>query len=312
MVHREVTRRQIFRAFAGCALTDGMLQMLVSPVATAAPVTGDQYTAAMPRLFAGCSAFSYGKQLSTGKMTLEDFLLKAVDLRLQGVDITTYYLRSSDPIYLNNLRRLANQNAVVISGVSCGVKMVEPDPTKRAGVLNEINRWVDVTERLGASRLRVLAGKVPNDITIQQAIDSVVETMKAATDYSGEKGITLAMENQPGLSQSPDVCLEVIHRVNSPYAGLNVDITHFVSSPAQDAYAQIGLCIPYAATTHIGNQFDDHTAIDLDRVWQLFAQAGFKGYMTAEYAGRSAEDEVINVPKLVAEVKARCERYSTV
>jgi sugar phosphate isomerase/epimerase len=312
MVHRKLTRRQILRAFAVGALTDGILQLLVSPVATAAPAAGDQDKTAMPRLFAGFSAFSYGKQLSTGKMTLEDFILKAVDLRLQGVDITTYYLKSTDPIYLNNLRRLANQNAVVISGVSCGVKMVEPDPTRRTGVLNEITRWVDVTERLGASRLRVLAGKVPDGTTMQQAVDSVVDTMKAATDYSGKTGITLAMENQPGLSQSPEVCLEVIHRVNSPYAGLNLDITHFVSSPAQDAYTQIGLCIPYAATTHIGNQFDDHTAIDLDRVWQLFAQAGFKGYMTAEYVGKSAEDEASNVPKLVAQVKALCERYSTV
>ncbi len=308
MVRREVTRRQILRAAVVTALADGVLQ----PFANAAPTPGDQDKTAMPRLFSGCTAFSFGKQLSTGKITLEDFILKAVDLRVDGVDVTTYYLKSTDPAYLNNLRRLANQNAVVISGVSCGVKMVEADPLKRAEIVKEISRWADVTERLGSSRLRVLAGKVPDGTSMQQAVDGVVETLKAATDYSGQKGITLAMENQAGVSQTPEACLEVLHRVDSPYAGLNLDISHFVASAAQDNYAQIKLCIPYAATTHVSNQFDDHTTIDLDGVWQLFAQAGFKGYMTAEYPGKSAEDEVSNVPKLVAQIKTLNQRYSTV
>ena len=282
------------------------------PLAEAGPTESNPYASKMPRLLDGCSAFSYGKLLSSGQMTLEEFIQKAVELRLQAVDLTTYYLKSTDPAYLNNLRHLAYQNAVVISGVSCGVRMVDPNPEKRAGSLSEIGKWVDVTEQLGASRLRVMAGRVPNGTTVQQAIDWVVETMKGATDYSGLKGITLAMENQAGASESADLCLEVMHRVNSPYAGLNLDVTHFVPTPAQDAYAQIGSCIPYAATTHIGNEFDDRTPIDLDRVWQLFAERGFKGYMTAEYVGKSAEDQTLNVPKLVGEIQALCKKYSTV
>ncbi|WP_187143033.1 hypothetical protein [Terriglobus albidus] len=71
-----------------------------------------------------------------------------------------------------------------------------------------------------------------------------------------------------------------MHRVNSQCAGVNIDISHFVPTPAQDSYAQIAACIPYATHTHIRNTFDDGTLIDMNRVWTMFADAGYKGYMS--------------------------------
>jgi hypothetical protein len=46
------------------------------------------------------------------------------------------------------------------------------------------------------------------------------------------------------------------------------------------------LCIPYATETHIRSELDDGSPIDLDRAWKMFAQIGFKGFMSAEYEGR--------------------------
>ena len=137
--------------------------------------------------------------------------------------------------------------------------------------------------------------------------------MKAACDYSGQKGIMLGVEDHPGISQSADVCLEIMHRVNSPYAGINLDITHFIPTPTEDAYAQIAACIPYATNVHIRDRFDDRTPIDMDRVWRLFAQAGFKGYMSAEYDSHFASDvdPSTGIPKLIAEIRALCKKYSS-
>jgi sugar phosphate isomerase/epimerase len=139
--------------------------------------------------------------------------------------------------------------------------------------------------------------------------------MKAACDYSGKKGITLGLEDHQGVTQSADVCLEVMQKVNSPYAGINLDITNFVATPTQDAYAQIAACLPYATNTHIRNHFVDQTPVDMDRVWRLFAQAGYKGYMSAEYepaTRQGGEPGTTGVPKLVAEIKTLCKKYSTV
>lgn len=243
-------------------------------------------------------------------MTMEDFIRKAVDLRIDGVDMTAYYYKSTEPAYLAGLRHLAYKNAVPFSGAACGVSMVQADPAKRAQSLVEIKKWVDVTDQLGASHLRVFAGPLPAGHTVQQAVGWVVDTMKAASDYSGKKGIMIGVEDHGGITQNSDACLEIMHRVNSPYAGINLDITHFIPGPSGDRYQQIAACIPYATNTHIRDHFDDHTPIDMDRVWRMFAKAGFKGYMSAEYEGK--EDPATGVPKLIAKIRRLCKKYSTV
>ena len=297
-------------ALAGAGLIAAPLASM--PSAAQSPDAGPA-ASGNPRLFAGCCAYSYREELTHGGMTLEDFILKAVNLRLDAVDMTVYYLKSTDPGYLEALRHLAFKNAVFFSGAACGSSMVQADAAKRADVLQQIKQWIDVTDRLGASHLRIFAGKLPPGATIPQATDWVVDTMKAACDYSATKGITLGLEDHSGVSQTADVCLEIMHRVNSPYAGINLDITHFIPSATQDAYAQIAACLPYATVSHIRDHFDDGTPIDMDRVWKMYADAGHKGVMSIEYeAGPQGDPAAVGVPKLVAKVRELCRKYSTV
>jgi sugar phosphate isomerase/epimerase len=124
--------------------------------------------------------------------------------------------------------------------------MVQADPANRAESLKQIKKWVDVTNHLGASHLRIFAGKLPPGSSLKDAIDGAVETMKAACDPSGEKGIVLGLEDHDGVTQSADPCVEIMQRVNSPFAGINLDITNFIATTSQDAYAQMAACLPYA------------------------------------------------------------------
>lgn len=302
-----IQRRDFLRAAGAGALAG---TGLFSAAQTAA-ISPDP--AKSPRLLVGCCAYSYREELTHGPMTLEDFILKAVELRLDTVDMTVYYLKSTDPAYLESLRHLAYKNAVAFSGAACGSSMVQADAGKRADVLTQIKQWIDVTDRLGASHLRIFAGKLPPGATIPQATGWVVDTMKAACDYSAPKGIMLGLEDHSGVSQTADVCLEIMHRVDSPYAGINLDITHFIPSPTEDAYAQIATCLPYATVSHIRDKFDDGSPIDMDRVWKMYADAGHKGAMSIEYeAGPHGDPASVGVPKLVAKVRDLCRRYSTV
>ena len=262
------------------------------------------------RLFVGCCAYSFSEYLSKGRMSMEDFIRKAVELEVTGVDITAYWLKSTEPAYLAGLRHLAFKNGVPFSGAACGASMVQAEAAKRAQVLEEIKKWVDATDLLGASHLRVFAGKLPQGSTLDQGVSWTVETMKQACDYSSRKGITLGLEDHEGITQTADVCVEIMRRVDSPFAGINLDITNFIPSASQDQYAQIAACVPYATHTHIREQFGDGTTIDLDRVWRIFAQGGYKGYMSAEYEGK--EDAMVAVPRVLAKIKALCRKYSAV
>lgn len=305
-----IARRRFLQTVGGGALAGAGLSLVPPLAAQTESASGN---AKMPRLLAGCCAYSYREMLSSGAMTLEDFIRRAVELRLDGVDMTVYYLKSTDPAYLEGLRHLAYKNAVMFSGVACGSSMVQATAEKRAAALTDIKNWIDVTDRLGASHLRVFAGKLPQGATLGEATGWVVEALKAASDYAAPKGIMLGLEDHVGVSQSAEVCLDIMQRVSSPYVGINLDITHFIATPAADRYAQIAACIPYATVSHIRPLFDDGTPIDLDRVFGMYAAAGHKGFMSLEYEPpKGGESAATGVPKMVARIRALCQKYSSV
>jgi sugar phosphate isomerase/epimerase len=314
-VSTAIDRRQLLKSIGAAALASAGTGVFRPQMAAAAQSGSNTDKSKAARLIPGCCAYSYDKDLKHGSMSLEDFIRKAVDLRLPAVDMTVYYFKSTDPEYLYRLRHLAYKHAVAFSGVSCGVSMVQADAAKRAEALIQIRKWVDVTDQLGASHLRVFAGELPQGAKMKDAIDWVVESMNAACEYSGKRGITLGLEDHEGVTQTADVCLEIMQRVNSPYAGINLDITNFIATPTQDAYAQIAACIPYATgNIHIRDHFYDHTPVDMDRVWRIFAQAGHQGYVSAEYEASFHDSlpSVTGVPKLVDEIRALCKKYSSV
>ena len=265
-------------------------------------------TRPQPRLLTGCCAYSYGEYLEAGKMTMEQFILKAVELEVVGVDMTAYWLKSKEPAYLHSLRRLAHKHGILFSGAACGTEMCESNATKRAGLVTEIEQWIDVADLLGASHLRVFGGELPPGATLAQGRDWVVEVLKPASDYAAKKGVTLGMESHHGITSMASDILEILHRVDSPYVGCNLDITHFPKDP----YAQIEALIPYATMTHIRDHFDEPRPdlIDLERVWQMFAKGGYQGFMAAEY--ESKDDPMTAVPKLVDKIKTLCKKYSSV
>lgn len=305
---RRVHRRDFLK-------TAGPAVIVAKEFACATPASGSALsnppdTEAKPRLLTGCCAYSYSKLLKAGKMTMEDVIRKAVELGIDAVDMTAYWFKSTEPAYLASLRHLAHKNGVCFSGAATGASTVQADAVKRAQVLDEIKKWTDVTEALGAPHLRVFAGKLPPGATIEQGIQWTVEMLKVACEYAGQKGITLGVENHEGITQNSDVCVELVHQIDSPYFGINLDITNFIATPQADAYAQIEATVPYATHTHIRDFFQDGQAVDLDRVWRLFARANYKGFMSTEYEGE--EDPSSGVPKLVEKVKTLCRKYSSV
>jgi len=307
-----MARREFLKSVGAGALGAAGLNA-GGPLAQAKPVETSADLAKKPRLLAGCCAYSYRELLTHGQMTMEDFILKAVELGLDAVDMTVYFLKGTDAGYLEGLRRLAYKNAVGFSGAACGASLVQADAAKRADALMQVKKWVDVTERLGASHLRIFAGELPAGAALKEAADWTVEGMKAACDYAGAKGIMLGIEDHMGVTQSADVCVEIMQRVNSPYAGINLDITNFISTPEKDDYAQIAACLPYATVSHIRDHFPDGRAVDMDRVWRLYAEAGHKGVMSVEYEGGHKDVEpVAGAARLIASTRELCRKYSSV
>lgn len=302
---KNILPRRDFLQSVGLAAA-GSLVASASPRAGASQAEGTANR--RPRLLTGCCAYSYRKYLEPGKMLMEDFILKAVELGIEGVDVTTYWLKSTDPAYLLNLRRLAFRHGIPFSGAAIGTEMCQSDPGKRAAEIEKIKKWVDATDLLGASHLRVFGGELPKGATDEQGVEWTAETLKSACEYSAQKGVTLGIESHGGITSKANNILAILHKVDSPYAGCNLDISNF----EEDPYNQVEALVPYATHTHIRDFYGGkhRLPLDLDRMWQLFAKGGYQGFMSVEYEGE--EDPMTGVPKLIDRVKLLCKKYSTV
>ena len=305
-MNRPMLRRQFLATAGGAAIAAPAAgNVLATPNAVELDQTGKQ-----ARLFAGCCAYSYLKYFNAGSMTMESFIQKAVELGVHGVDITTYWLKSTEPEYLTSLRHLAFKNGMSLSGIAIRTEMCQAGGAIRAEEIRRIQQWVDAAELLGASHVRVFAGNLPGGASEKRGIEWVVEAMKPACDYAGKRGITLGIENHGGMTARASTTLEILRRVDSPYAGINLDISNFEGKTDEEMYSDIQACVPYATHMHIRDLFGaTKRPIDLDRVWRLFAQGGYKGYMSAEY--EAEEDPITGVPKLVEKIKVLCRKYSS-
>ncbi|MGH9502139.1 MAG: sugar phosphate isomerase/epimerase family protein [Terriglobales bacterium] len=304
-------RRRVFLKTVGVAAAMSGLASGTGVASVVAKTTEKNDGHGKPRLLVGCCAYSYAKYFEAGKITMEDFFRKAVELEVRGVDVTTYWLKSTEPEYLNSLRHLAFKNGLGFSGAAIRTEMCQSDPAKRAGQVQNIQHWTDATDRLGASHLRVFTGDIPPGATAEQGIKWVVEVMKPVCEYAGQRGITVGIEDHHGLTARAAEIVEIMRQLDSPYAGINLDVSNFEAPTDEQMYSDIAACIPYATHVHIRDHFESSGhPIDLDRVWQMFAGGGYRGYMSVEYEGE--EDAMTGVPKLVETVKALCHKYSSV
>lgn len=282
--------------------------------AVAATAVPDVLTRPAPagkaRFRTGLVAYSYRKALEAKTMTYEDLVRIAVETDTDGIDMTVYWLPGTSDDYLLPLRRLAYRNRVEIYSIGTRVQLAQPTAELREQQLNELRKWLNVAQKLGATHVRVFGGEKPDGATLAQAIGFAVETLKRGAEDAGARGLILGLEDDGGITDFAKETIEIVTRTNSPWVGMNLDIGNF-RPPA--VYEQIEMSIPYAVSTHVKTEMtlDDGKTVapfDMDRVFRMFAAQGFRGYMGLEY--EASGDPATRVPEYLRRLKHFAVRYS--
>lgn len=233
-------------------------------------------------------------------MKYEDLVQLAVDLDVDGLDLTVYWFPSTEDSFLLPLRRLAYKNAVEIYSISVRTDMCKPPGAEREKQAADIRKWVDVANKLGASHIRVFGGAIPKGSTEEQAAGWVTEMLKEAAPYAGSKGVLLGLENHGGITEKASTIVGIVKSVDSPWVGVNLDTGNFNG----DAYSQIATILPYAVNaqfkTHIREEKGKSVPSDWPRIVKMFKDSGYKGYFALEYEDK--EDATVAVPRLTREL----------
>jgi len=261
------------------------------------------------RFRTGLVAYSYRELLQKKAMTYEDLIRIAVETGTDGIDLTVYWLPATTDDVLLPLRRLAYKNRVDIYSIGTRIRLAQPTAELRDQQIIELRKWLDVAQKLGATHVRVFGGDKPEGATTEQAIGYAAETLKRGAELAGARGLIIGLEDDGGLTDYAKETIEIVSRVNSPWAGMNLDIGNF---KPPDVYGQIEMSIPYAVSTHVKTEItqDDgkNAPMDWDRVFRMFAAKGFRGYMGLEY--EASDDPVPVVPGYLRKLKELAVKYS--
>src|SRR5215471_2483817 len=276
-------------------------QLLAALAASPALAQLDAQPAPKFRFRSGLVAYSFRKELAAKTMSYDDLIRRIANWGLDGLDCTVYWFPNTSPEYLASLRNTAYKNGVQIYNAGVRVQLSQPTPELQLAEFENIRKWVDVADRLGASHVRVFGGNVPKGATEQQASAWAAEVLKRGADYAGTKGITLGVENDYGVTAEAGPTAAIVRQASSPWAGVNADTGNL----RKDGYRQLEILLPYVTSVHLKSHVSTPDGAkepaDWTRLLEVLGRSGYKGYVGLEYEGTQSDTEI---PGLAANLRA--------
>jgi sugar phosphate isomerase/epimerase len=239
------------------------------------------------RFRSGLVAYSYRKEMAAKSLTYEGLIQRIADWGLDGLDCTVYWFPDTSAEFLSSLRKTAFKHGVEIYNAGVRVRLSQPTAELQRAEFENIKKWVDVTDRIGASHMRVFGGTIPAGATEQQAIAWAAEVLKRGAEYAGAKGITLGLEDDGGLTTAAGPTIEIVKQAASPWAGINADSGNLKIS----GYTQFESMLPYATSIHLKTDIaaeDGKTeAADWNRLLGMIGKSGSRAISDSSMKART-------------------------
>jgi sugar phosphate isomerase/epimerase len=250
-----------------------------------------------------CCAYSYRQALQAGTLSLLDFIRTCQQIGFDGVELTSYYFPTTERGYLNEVKRFAHNEGVLISGTAVGNDFAQPDSAKRKQHIETTKQWIDHSVVLGAPTLRVFAGYVREGQSREEAFGNVVACLKECAEYAWERGVQLALENHDGLTARGEHLMALLKAVDSKAVGVNLDFGNFVGK----IYPEMKIVAPYSIASHAkltarGTKPKTHIEVDYAKVRKILETADYRGWCAIEY--EEEEPAEIAVPAFYKKLRS--------
>jgi sugar phosphate isomerase/epimerase len=209
------------------------------------------------------------------RLDLRDLDLNLHPILQEGVTVESV----ADALAARDLRLWA------VSGGWCDFFQRAPgiDETYRS-----VARQVQIAGQLGVRQLRLFFGRLRNEDYSPGYRQTVCDNLSRLSDVHPE--MALMFENHDGASLNPDICREVLERVDRPNIRMNFDPINFERAGVSSMAALDRVC---AVTGHVHLKGLDHGRlcefgvgdVDLVPVLRALVTSGYRGGFTVEYEG---------------------------
>lgn len=190
----------------------------------------------MPKIAAFPKGFI--KQLVSGEMSIYQWIDLASELKIDGLEFYNDFADVKDPSNWPKIRKAVEDAGMVIPMMCASPDFTIPE---RAGREQEVAKEIAsirMSAELGAKYCRVLSGQRRKNITREEGLGYVVESIEACLPEAERLGITLILENhykddfwtEPEFAQMMDVFVELVNRIDSPWFGVNFDPSNAIAA----------------------------------------------------------------------------------
>ena len=190
----------------------------------------------MPKLAAFPKGFI--KPLVSGQMSIYEWIKLADGLRIDGLEFYNNFADVKDPANWPKIRKAVEDTGLVIPMMCASPDFTIPDAALRKKEVEHEIKAIEMSAALGAKYCRVLSGQRRKDITREEGMGYVVESINACIPVAEKLGITLIIENhykddfwtEPEFAQMMDVFVDLVSRIDSPSFGVNFDPSNAIAA----------------------------------------------------------------------------------
>ena len=177
----------------------------------------------------------YFDDLCSGNRPLESWIEEASKLGVDGIEMYPYFYQKKSEGDVLRIHDYAKSRGLLVPMMCTSPDFTNPDREYRKSQIDDMLFWIKTmskSETGGRIRTcRVLSGQRRPQISREDGIGWVVESIEKLIPYAEEYGVHLVMENHykdgrwiyPEFAQSIDIFEEIVNSIHSPWFGINYD-----------------------------------------------------------------------------------------
>ena len=267
----------------------------------------------------GCMSLSYKDEFGANQLDLEQFIERAYQLRLDGIDIHTGAFASLEPEYLRKIRMQAQKRGIALSYIGVSSNFGKPQADLDAEVASA-KHWIDIAAYMGIPLVRVFAAWIPEGESEEDVWARMIPCLVEVAEHGEEKGVVVGLHNHNHgcVTRTGKDVRRIIDEVDNPYFSHILDTGQYVGSPGASGqrgkedpslnfYGSIEETAPLAVHVRckiyrIESGVEEW--LDYPRILKILEGVDFNGWCSIVYEGQDVEAEATAVPKAVSYLRS--------